>query len=415
MSVQDLFKVSSPMLLPMILLSLVGASDWPQFRGPNADAHVVGMTVPLEWSETKNVVWKADLPGLGWSSPVIVDDTIYVTTAVVKDSAMSLRAMAIDATNGKTIWDREIRSVEKVPAIHVKNSHASPTPIVHDGSVFVHFGNQGMARLNAKDGAIEWTCFDIEYNPVHGCGGTPVLCRGKLIVSCDGSKDPFVIGVDAKSGQIAWKTPRTTFAPISHSFGTATIAQVDGKTQVLSPGPGMFAAYDPDTGTELWKVNSHGWSIVPQPALGFGMVFYNHDYDHPEILAVKLGGQGDVTEKNVAWRMKSGAPSTPSPLLVGEALYTVSDKGVATCVNAKTGERYWTGRLGGNFSSSPVYVNDRILFMDEDGAATWVKTGEDFEVLGQNTLPGRTFATPAFSKGAMYLRTDSALYKIAEK
>lgn len=402
------------MLLPMILMAVVGAGDWPQFRGPNADAHVVGMTVPLEWSDTKNVVWKIDVPGLGWSSPVIVDGRIYLTTAVVKESGMSLRAMAIDSTNGKTIWDREIRSVDKLPTIHVKNSHASPTPIVYDGSVFVHFGNQGMARLKAADGTIEWTCTEIEYNPVHGCGGTPVLCRGKLIVSCDGSKDPFVIGVDAATGKIAWKTPRTTFVPISHSFGTATIVEVNGQTQILSPGPGMFGAYDPDTGKELWKVNAPGWSIVPQPALGFGMVFYNHDYDNPEILAVKLGGEGDVTEKNVAWRMKGGAPSTPSPLLVGEELYLVSDKGVATCLNATNGERYWTGRLGGNYSSSPVYVNNRILFMSEEGTATWVKPGREFEVLGENTVPGRTFATPAFSNGAMYLRTDTSLYKIAE-
>ncbi|HEY0980916.1 MAG TPA: PQQ-binding-like beta-propeller repeat protein [Schlesneria sp.] len=403
------------MLLPMILLSLIGSGDWPKFRGPNADAHVVGMTVPLEWSDTKNVEWKSDLPGLGWSSPVIVDGRIYLTTAVVKDPDMSLRTMAIDAANGKVIWDQEVRSVPQIPSIHVKNSHASPTPIVHEGSVFVHFGNYGMARLKAADGTIEWTCFDIDYNPVHGSGGTPVLCRGKLVVSCDGSKDPFVIGVDANTGKIAWKTPRSTFGSPSHSFGTSTVAEVNGKPQVLSPGPGMFAAYDPDTGAELWKVVTSGWSIVPQPALGFGMVFYNHDYDHPEVLAVKLGGKGDVTDKSIVWRMKPGAPSTPSPLLVGEELYTVSDRGVATCVNAKTGERYWTGRLGGNYSSSPVYVNDRILFMDEDGTATWVKRGTEFEVLGQNTVPGRTFATPAFSKGAMYLRTDTALYKIAEK
>ena len=403
------------MLLPLILVSVLGAGDWPQFRGPNADGHVVGTTSPLEWSDTQNVVWKTEIAGLGWSSPVIVNGTIYLTTAVPEGEGLSLRAIAFNSATGDVIWDREVRAVTKKPQMHHKNSHASPTPIVKDGSVFVHFGNQGMARLKAADGTIEWLCTEIDYNPVHGCGGTPVLCNGKLVITCDGSKNPYVMAVDAATGKVAWKTPRTVEVPISHSFGTATVAMVDGKPQVLAPGPGMFAAYDVASGAELWKVTAPGWSIVPQPVLGHGLVFYNHDYDNPEMMAVRLGGEGDVTEKNVVWRMKNGAPSTPSPLLVGDELYFVSDKGVATCVDATTGKRHWTGRLGGNFSSSPVYVNDRILFTNEDGGSTWVKAGTEFEILGENTVPGRTFATPAFSNGAMYLRTDAALYKIANQ
>lgn len=402
------------MILELILVSALGASDWPQFRGPNADGHVVGMTTPLEWSDTKNVVWKTDIAGLGWSSPVIVDGKIYLTTAVPAGEGLSLRAISFDAGTGKILWDREVRAVAKAPPMHHKNSHASPTPIIRDGSVFVHFGNQGMARLKATDGTIEWLCTEIDYNPVHGCGGTPVLCNGKLVVACDGSKNPFVIAVDAETGKVAWKTPRNVEAKTTHSFGTATIAMIDGKPQALVPGPGKFAAYDVSSGAELWNVLAPGWSIVPQPALGHGLVFYNHDYDNPEMMAVKLGGHGDVTEKNVVWRMKNGAPSTPSPLLIGDNLYFVNDKGVATCVDAKTGERYWTGRLGGNFSASPIYVNDRILFLNEDGGATWVKPGNEFVVLGENSVPGRTFATPAFYQKAMYLRTDAALYKIAQ-
>lgn len=401
------------MVSGFLLALLFASGDWPQFRGPRADGHVVEMTTPLEWSDTKNVAWKTSIDGLGWSSPVIVDGRVYLTTAVPQDGGLSLRAVAIEAGTGRVIWDRQVRHIEKSPSIHQKNSHASPTPLVREGSVIVHFGNQGMARLKAADGSTEWTCFEIDYNPVHGCGGTPVWCDGNLIVACDGSRNPYVIGVDAKTGKIAWKTPRTVEARISHSFGTAAVATVAGKNQVLVPGPGMFGAYDPTTGQELWKVVAPGWSIVPQPALGHGLVIYNHDYDNPELLAVKLDGQGDVTETHIAWRSKAGAPSTPSPLLIGDDLYFVSDKGVATCVNARTGARNWTGRLGGNFSASPVYVNDRILFLNEDGEATWVQRGHQFVTLGQNTVPGRTFATPGFSQNAMFLRTDTALYKIA--
>jgi outer membrane protein assembly factor BamB len=344
---------------------------------------------------------------------VIVDGKVFLTTAVPNGEGLSLRAMALDDKSGKVIWDREIRAVDKAPSIHKKNSHASPTPIVHDGAVFVHFGTLGTARLNASNGEIKWLCNEIVYPPHHGSGGSPVLYDGKLAIVCDGSSDPFVVAVDAETGKIAWKTPRSVDARVKFSFATATVATVDGKPQVLAPGSDHLAGYDLSSGAELWKVKATGWSVVPQPALGHGLVFYNHDYDNPEMLAVKLGGSGDVTDSNIVWRMKVGAPSTPSPLVIGDDLYFVSDKGIASCVNAKTGDRYWMQRLGGNFSASPVYANGKILFLNEIGLATWVEPGHEFKSLGENELPGRTLATPAFSNGAMYLRTDETLYKFA--
>lgn len=394
-----------------LALCLCIAGDWPQFRGPNSDGIVHGDGYPLEWSDTSNVAWKIPLPGLGWSSPAVVGDRIYLTTAMRPNGGLSMRVLALDAKDGSVVWDREVFSAAKAPAIHTKNSHASPTPIVKDGSVFVHFGPLGMARLSARDGSIQWRCEELLYPPVHGNGGSPILHDGKLFVVCDGSSNPFVAAVNAETGKVAWKTPRSVFGRISHSFVTPTVATVDGKPQLLAPGPDHFAAYDLQSGAELWQVKAAGWSVVPQPAVGHGMVFYNHDYDNPELMAVKLGGRGDVTETHVVWRIKKGAPSTPSPLLVGDDLYFVSDKGVASCVDAETGDRRWMERLGGNFSASPILVNGRILFLNEDGEATWVKTGGKFEILGKNTVPGRTLATPAFSGGAMYLRTDSSLYK----
>ncbi len=399
-------------VLAMCVLS-AGASDWPQFRGPNSDGHAVGPATPVEWSDTKNVAWKASIPGLGWSSPVVVDGKVYLTTAVPRGEGLSLRVMALDTRTGKTIWDREVRAIEKVPSIHTKNSHASPTPLVRDGSVFVHFGAQGMARLAAADGELQWTCLELDYPPLHGNGGSPVLHDGKLVVVCDGSKDPFVAAIDAKTGKVAWRPPRGVKARLTHSFVTPTIAVVDEKAQVMAPGPDHFAAYDLSSGKELWRVLAPGWSVVPQPAIGHGLVFYNHDYDHPELMAVKLGGQGDVTDSHVVWRIKRGAPSTPSPLLVGGELYFVSDDGIASCVNAKSGERHWMERLNGNYSASPTFANGRVLFLNETGLATWVKADKKFAMLGTNELPGRTFATPAFLDGAMYLRTDETLYKFA--
>lgn len=401
------------MKLALLLLTLLSPGDWPQFRGANADAHAEAKPTPMEWSDTKNVAWKITVPGLGWSSPSVVGDHIYLTTAVTKGEGLSLRAMALSTKDGSTIWDQEVWAVEKAPPIHTKNSHASPTPIVHDGSVYVHFGAQGMAKLKASDSSIVWQSKELDYNPLHGNGGSPVLYDGKLVIACDGTANPFIAAIDAETGKVVWKTMRSEKAKISHSFVTSTVAVVDGKPQVLSPGPDHFAAYDLETGKELCKVRALGWSVVPQPAVGHGMVYYNHDYDNPELMAVRLGGSGDVTDSHVVWRINRGAPSTPSPLLVGEELYFVADNGIASCVNALTGEHYWMERIGGNFSASPVFANGHILFLNEAGLATWIKPGKTYEAVGTSEVPGRTFATPSFSNGAMYLRTDEVLYKIA--
>ncbi|MFO0881422.1 MAG: PQQ-binding-like beta-propeller repeat protein [Gemmataceae bacterium] len=401
------------MLVELITMSFLAVGDWPQFRGPHSDGQASHASPPMEWSDTKNVAWKVRIPGMGWSSPVVVQGRIYLTTAVPRGEGLSFRALALDARTGKLIWDREVRNIAKAPSIHTKNSHASPTPLVRDGAVFVHFGPLGMARLSANDGTIEWLCTELDYPPVHGSGGSPVLHEGKLVVVCDGRVNPFVAAVDARTGKIAWKTPRSVKARISHSFVTPTITTVAGQAQVLAPGPDHFAAYDLATGAELWRVLAPGWSVVPQPAVGHGLVIYNHDYDNPELLAVRLGGKGDVTESHIAWRVRQGAPSTPSPLLVGDEVYIVSDSGIASCLDARTGERHWTQRLSGKYSASPLLVQGRVLFLNETGQATWVKAGKKYELLGKNELPGRTLATPAIVEGAMYLRTDEYLYKIA--
>lgn len=396
-----------------LLLLLLLPNDWPKFRGPQADAHASGPPTPMQWSDSQNVKWKVSVPGLGWSSPSVVGKKLWLTTAVPAADGLSLRCLCLDADSGKTVWNTEVRKVAETPKIHTKNSHASPTPIVHEGSVYVHFGALGMARLDAENGSIVWLNTELVYPPLHGSGGSPVLHDGRLAVVCDGSTDPFVAAVDAKSGKVLWKKYRSVKARISHSFVTVSVAEVDGRPLVMAPGPDHFAAYDLHSGDEVFRVLAPGWSVVPQPTVAHGLVIYNHDYDNPELIAVRLGGSGDVTDTHIAWRQKRGAPSTPTPLLIGEDLYYVSDDGIASCVNAVTGERYWMERLGGNFSASPVYANGHILLLDETGHATWIRPARTFEVAGKSEVPGRTLATPAFANGSMYLRTDEFLYRIA--
>ncbi len=402
------------MLTFTVTVCLCFLSDWPQFRGPDSDGHVADREpTPIEWSDTKNVAWKVDVPGLGWSSPVVADGKVFLTTALSVGVGLSLQAIAIDANTGATLWKQEVFSVAKSPAIHAKNSHASPTPIYHTRSLFVSFGPIGLAKLSATDGSIVWTNKELNYEPVHGSGGSPVLAEGKLVVICDGRSNPFVAAIDAETGMLAWKTERSVEARISHSFATPTVTRVHGKWQVVAPGPNHLAAYDLHTGEEQWRVQAPGWSVVPQPTVGHGLVIYNHDYDHPELIAVKLGGSGDVTDSHIAWRVKRAAPSSPSPLLVGDDLFFVSDKGIASCINAKTGESYWTERLGGDYSASPILVNGKILLLNEEGLATWIEPDRQFKLHVKNEVSGRTLATPAFADGAMYLRTDQCLYKIA--
>ena len=387
--------------------------DWTEFRGSKADAKSTNASTPLVWSDTENVAWKAELPGLGWSSPVIDDGVIYLTTAVTIGSEVSLRALAVDSASGKTLWDREIRKLENIPAIHSKNSHASPTPIIAGDAIYVHFGAMGTARLN-KQGEVQWSNTELDYPHVHGCGGSPFLFDNKLFIICDGSTSPFVTALDATNGKSLWKRNRSLKGPISHSFATPIVTTVVGQPQLFAPGPDHFAAYDVTSGEEIWRVRAPGWSVVPQPVIGHGMVFYNHDFDHPELLAVKLGGKGDVTDSHIVWRIDRGAPSTPTPLLVGDELYFVSDKGIASCVDAKTGKRHWMERLGGNYSASPVFANDLVLFLSEEGRAHWVKASTTFESVQQNQVTGRTFATPALVDNTIYLRTDKALLKISK-
>ncbi len=402
------------MLLTLLLTSVCLCSDWPQFRGPTGDGRVAGAATPLVWSDTENVVWQIPISGLGWSSPCIVDGVIYLTTAVSDGERLSLRALALSADDGRSIWEREVTSIGTVPSIHAKNSHASPTPLVHDGAVYVHFGTYGTARLRASDGTIEWINQELVYPPMHGSGGSPVLHDGVLAIICDGSSEPFVTAIEASSGRLLWKRRRSVEARISHSFGTAAIVEVEGGAQVIAPGPEHLAAYDLRTGEELWQVRAPGWSVVPVPVLYRDLVIYNRDYDNPELLAIRLGGRGDVSETHVAWRLKRGAPSTPTPVLVGEELYFVSDKGVVTCADAATGDVHWTERIGGNFSASPLAFDDRLLLLDEEGHATWLALDKEYRVLGTNSVTGRTLATPAFVDGAMYLRTDSTLTKYVE-
>lgn len=395
-------------------LSLI-AHDWPEFRGPTGQGLSPARNVPTRWSATENVAWKTTIPGNGWSSPILVNGRLYLTTATSAAGTKGLKlvAMCVDAQDGKTLWSTNVFSPEDGSSLHRKNSYASPTPLVRDGQLYVHFGHLGTACLNLK-GEVLWRQTSIQYPSMHGNGGSPVLAGDHLIFSCDGITNPVVVALDRRTGDVQWKTPRDNESvPRKFAFSTPLLITHAGREELISPGAGGICAYDPATGRPLWKVNTGaGFSVVPRPVFAHGLVFVNTDYDFPKLFAIRPGGEGDVTSTHLAWQTGRGAPSTPSTLVVDSELYFISDAGIATCADAKTGKVHWNERLGGGFSASPVYADGHVYFQNEEGVGFVLKAGKTFEQIARNELGERTLASYAVDDGVLYIRGAEHLFAI---
>ena len=399
------------------LIPLMAAADWPQFRGPRSDGHGQARNLPETWNETTNVAWKTPIPGKGWSSPALFRERLYLTTALpAKEGSASgelaLRALCLDAASGRILWNVPVfTQPASAPKIHTKNSHASPTSLVSGDRLYVHFGHQGTACLNLA-GKVLWRNDTLKYPPVHGNGGSPVLVDGKLIFSCDGGSDPFVVGLDAATGDEVWRFSRQGDPVKKFSFSTPAVTEIDGQKQVISPGADVVNALDPATGSEIWSVRYDGYSVIPQPVVGHGMVFLSTGYDSPTVMAIRLGGSGDVTDTHVAWELKRGGPNTPSPLLVGDELYLLADRGVFTCVDARTGEEHWQERIGGNYSSSPIFADGKIFIQSEDGPTLVVRPGKTYQKVADAGFEERTLASYAVGDSSIYIRTEKNLYRV---
>jgi outer membrane protein assembly factor BamB len=402
-------KLSHALLLLVLLSSAVLASDWPQFRGPTGQGHSDERGLPLTWSESKNVRWKTAIPGKGWSSPVVHDDRIWLTTAT--EEGKSLRAISVDRNTGAILVNVEVFRVKSLGKISPKNTFASPTPVLEGDRVYVHFGALGTACLT-ESGEIVWKT-RLEYdNGEHGPGGSPVLHENLLIVSCDGQDVQFVVALDKLTGKVRWKKSREGY----QAYTTPLIVPLAAGDQAISPGAFRAIAYEPRTGKELWRVNyGEGFSNVPRPVYGGGLVFICTGFQQPSLLAVRIDdhSRGDITKSHVTWSLKRGVPLTPSPLLVGDELYLISDNGIASCIDVKTGNPHWQVRLGGNHSASPIYADGRIYFLSEEGESVVIAPGKEFKPLAQNQLDGPTLASMAVSNGSIFIRTLTHLYRLS--
>ncbi len=395
-----------PAIIVLLLLS-PWFQDWPQFRGPTGQGVSEEKGLPLTWSETKNVRWKVAIPGRGWSSPVVRGERIWLTTAT--EEGKSLRAIAVDLNTGAILQNVEVFRLKSARLANSKNSFASPTPVVEGDRVYLHFGAFGTACIT-QSGEIVWKT-RLEYdNGQHGTGGSPVIYEDLLIVSCDGNDVQFVVALDKTTGKVRWKKTREGY----QAYSTPLVVSLPGGDQVISPGAFRAIAYEPRTGKEIWQVKyGEGFSNVPRPVYGHGLVFICTGFQQASLLAIKPDGHGDITKSKIEWRLDRGVPFTPSPLLVGNELYMVSDNGIATCVDAKTGQELWRARLGGNHSASPIYADGKIYFLSEEGESVVIAPGRELKHLATNQLDGPTLASMAVSSGSLFIRSQTHLYRIS--
>lgn len=403
------------LLSAVLVLSSLAADHWPELRGPHRNGHAADAHLPLSWSETNQIVWKTAIHDLGWSSPVVWGRQIWLTTAT--SNGREMYALCVDAETGIVVWDVKVFDTPEPEHISSLNSYASPTSAIEAGRVYVHYGTYGTACLDTASGKILWSRRDLKCDHHEGPGASLMLDRDRLYIPVDGRDVQYVTALDKVTGRTVWKTNRSIdysqfTSNCRKAFCTPIPIEAGGRRQLFSPGAKAMIAYDPDTGAELWKARYDGWSMVPRPLYGHGLLYVVTDYERPQLWAVRPDGQGDVTDTHVVWKVVKDMPSTASLLLIDELLYMVNDQGFALCIEAKSGNVVWRERIGGKHSASPICTPGRIYFFSERNRATVIAPGREFRVLAENQLDDRLMASPAVTGNALILRSRTHLYRI---
>jgi outer membrane protein assembly factor BamB len=408
----------------LILLCLPAAAEnWPQFRGPTGQGVSAETDLPLEWSRDTNVAWKTAISGEAWSSPIVWEDRVFVTTAT--DGGVSCRIMCLDAASGEVLWETPVFEQE-TPRKEDRNSYATPTPATDGQRVYAVFGGGGIAAVHF-DGTVAWTNEDFPFYSQHGLGSSPILYEDMLILARDGSSEgpdkklgwqipwdqSFVMALDTGTGKVRWKTGR----------GLSRIAHVTpnlwrepgGRTQLISGAGDVVQGFDARTGERLWTSTNIGEGVVPSIVLGDGLAFTCCGWGGRESTkAFRLGGHGDLEETNIAWEQPRAMPRIPSFVYVDGLLFGVTENGVALCLDGQTGDFIWQERLGGEFGASPICADGRIYYLSEAGETIVVAADRDFKILARNPLGEKAKASMAVSNGRLFIRTASSLYAIGE-
>jgi outer membrane protein assembly factor BamB len=405
-------------LMVFAVTSASAEENWPQFRGPRGDGTSSAVGLPLTWSETENIRWKTPIHGKGHSSPVVWGKQIWLTTAPADGKQRS--AVCVDLETGKIVHDVLVFNVPKPQYSHEMNSHASPTPAIEEGRVYVQFGSTGTAALDTSTGKVLWTRADLACDHHRGAASSPVLFENLLITAYDGVDVQYVAALDTQTGATVWKRDRNIAykndnGDIKKAYGTGEIIDVAGLKQLILPSAEATIAYDPRTGAELWRVRHGGMNASARPLYDRGRLIINTGAGGLRLLAVKPNGRGDVTDSHILWKYAKTVPTRSSQLLVDGRLYMVTDSGIAACIDAETAEPLWQERLGGDYSASPLYADGRIYFFSEDGRTVVIKPGAKFEQIADNRLGDGFMASPAVAGKSLVLRSRTHLYRVEAK
>lgn len=409
----------------IVAAALLAGADWPEFRGPTHDGHAP-LGLPLRWSEAENVKWKTPIPHRGWSTPAILGNQIWLTTAT--PDGRDFHALRVALDTGKLELNKHLFHCDKPePLGNAMNCYASPSPVVEPGRVYVHFGSYGTACLDSDTGEVLWERRDLPCRHYRGPGSSPILWRDLLILTMDGVDVQYTVALNSKTGQTVWKTDRTTEwhdlddkgkprdeGDLRKAYSTPLVVDVNGSPQLLSVGAMSAFSYDPRTGRELWKVRHGGYSGATRPVFGHGLAFLASGSGKSELMAVRPDGTGDVSDTHVAWRTTRAPPRLPSPVIVDDWLFTLSDNGFVVCWEAKTGRELWKERLPGDYAASMLASGDRIYCCNSEGKTTVFRAANKFERLAENRLDDGCLASPAVAGKALILRTKTHLYRIGE-
>ena len=393
--------------------------NWTHFRGNKLNGIAEVEFVPVNWKNDSNLVWKQAIHGKGWSSPVVYDDQVWITTA--SEDGKDLSALSLDFGSGKIMHDIKVFTPETVSRKHPINSYATPTPCIEKNFVYVHFGSQGTACINTAKGSIVWTRTDIKCDHVQGAGSSPLIYGNLLILHFEGTDVRFLIALNKSTGETVWKTerPKEPYEPLTvigrKAYITPLVLNVKGRDLLISNGSAICIAYDPLTGKEIWRVIRGAESTIAMPFSEAGKVFFFTGYmikadgtQFSELLAVNPDGKGDITETNILWRKETERLQLLTPLIKDGFIYTIDSGNTMMCLSALTGEELWSKKLKENFNASPVYANGNIYFCSIKGNILIIKANPGLEVVAQNKMGEQIWATPAILRNSILLRTESS-------